>query len=92
MPWVGTKQKDRGKRQGKTKCHQATTQSTPPFHQISSLPGHAQLCLTLVPEVARLARRWDLTALQEALASTVASEEGGLSPEVWEFVLNMFER
>jgi len=44
--------------------------------------GHAQLCLTLVPEVARLARRWDLTALQEALASTVASEEGGLSPEV----------
>ena len=44
--------------------------------------GHAQLALNVVPEVARIARRWDLNALQEALASSVASEDGGLTPEV----------
>ena len=44
--------------------------------------GQAQLALNVVPEVARLARRWDLQALQEALASTVSSEDGALTPEV----------
>lgn len=45
--------------------------------------GEAQLCLSLVPEVARLARRWDLSGLQEALAATVTAAEGGtgLTPE-----------
>ena len=44
--------------------------------------GQAQLVLNVVPEVARLARRWDLNSLQEALASSVASEDGGLTPDV----------
>ncbi len=84
MTCAGTKQKDGGKKATTTKCQQPP--KAPHHHKISSLPGQAQLCLTLVPEVARLARRWDLTALQEALASTVASEEGGLSPEVLDFL------
>ncbi|CAL1158450.1 unnamed protein product [Cladocopium goreaui] len=44
--------------------------------------GQAQLCHAQVPELARLARRWELLSLQEALATVVASEEGGLTPEV----------
>jgi len=48
--------------------------------------GQAQLCHAQVPELARLARRWELLSLQEALATVVASEEGGLTPEApWEF-------
>jgi len=43
--------------------------------------GMAQLAPQTVPEVARLARRWDLSGLQETLAASL-SEDGGLTPEV----------
>eukprot|EP00438_Fugacium_kawagutii_P018719 Skav214183 [mRNA] locus=scaffold945:621365:646234:- [translate_table: standard] len=54
-------------------------------HRDLTLAREAQLCLSLVPEVARLARRWDLSGLQEALAATVTAGSegtGALTPEV----------
>eukprot|EP00439_Symbiodinium_sp_Y106_P061707 s4654_g9.t1 len=44
--------------------------------------GQAQLPPQTVPEVARIARRWDLLSLQETLAASLSSENGGLTPAV----------
>ncbi|CAE8694186.1 unnamed protein product [Polarella glacialis] len=44
--------------------------------------GEARVDARMVPEVARMARRWELTVLQETLVSSLSGEDGTLTPEV----------